>query len=215
MLPLGHKPLIERHIEHLKKFGISDFYINLHYLPEVIKNHLGNGEKWAVRIHYSYEPVILGTSGALVNFAPDLDEAFIVLYGDVFTTINVDNFLKFHKMKNSQATLLVHKTDHPEDSDLIAFDKEKKIYQFHISPHKEKVINTNLSSAAIYILEPEVLEFLPEKIPSDFVEDMFPILLEKGLKLYGYLSAEYSKDIGTPKRYEKVQKYFRRLNEQR
>ncbi len=212
MLPLDNKPLIERHIEHLKRFGILDFYINLHYFPELIKNHLGKGEKWGVRIHYSYEPVLLGTSGALVNFARDLDETFVVLYGDVFTTINFDFFLKFHKTKNSQATLLVHETDHPSDSDLVAINKDKKIYKFYASPHKEKIINTNLSSAAIYILEPDVLNFIPEKIPSDFVEDMFPKLLEKGFKMYGYLSAEYTKDMGTSKRYEKVQKDFKRLN---
>ncbi len=212
MLPLGNKPLIERQIEHLKKFGILDFYINIHYLPELIKNHLGSGKKWGVRIHYSYEPVLLGTSGSLNNFVKDLDETFIVLYGDVFTIINLDNFVKFHKIKKSQATLLVHETDHPEDSDLVALDKKKKILKFYISPHKEKVINADLSSAAIYIFEPDVLNFIPEKIPSDFVRDMFPSLLKKGFKMYGYLSSEYTKDMGTPKRYEKVQKDFERLN---
>lgn len=211
MLPLGSEPLIERHIKHLKKFGVLDFYINLHYLPEVIKKHLGNGEKWGVRIHYSYEPALLGTSGALTNFASDLDETFVVLYGDVFTTVDFDDFLKFHKKKNSQVTLLIHETDHPEDSDLIALDKGKKIYKFYISPHKEKVTNTDLSNAAIYILEPDVLKFIPHKIPSDFVEDMFPMLLEKGFKMYGYKSSEYSKDIGTSKRYEKVKKDFKSL----
>lgn len=212
MLPLKDKPLIERHIEHLKKFGVVDFYINLHYLPELIKKHLGNGEKWGVRIHYSFEPVILGTSGALKNFLQELNETFIVLYGDIFTTLDIQKFYQFHRQKNSQATLLVHRTDHPEDSDLIAINDEGRIHKFYISPHNEPIKDINLSSAAIYILEPDVLKFTPEKIPSDFVEDMFPKLLEKGLRMYGYLSNEYSKDMGTPKRYEKVKKDFERLN---
>lgn len=212
MLPLKDKPLIDRHIEHFKKFGVVDFYINLHYLPELIKKHLGNGEKWGVRIHYSFEPVILGTSGALKNFLQELNETFIVLYGDIFTTLDIQKFYQFHRQKNSQATLLVHQTDHPEDSDLVAINNKGRIHKFYISPHHKITKDINLSSAAMYILEPDVLKFIPEKIPSDFVEDMFPKLLEKGFRMYGYLSNEYSKDMGTPKRYEKVKKDFERSN---
>jgi len=211
MLPIGDKPLLEHQINHLKKFGFGEIYINLHYFPGVIKNYFGNGKKFGVKITYSYEPKILGTSGALTNFKKYLEGTFIVLYGDIFTTLNFRKFLEFHQKKKSQATLLVHETDHPEDSDLVAIDQDNRIYKFYISPHKKPVTDTNLSSAGIYFLEPETLRFLSKKTPSDFVEDFFPILLKKNLKMYGYYSSEYSKDIGTLERYQKVKKNIKGL----
>ncbi|MDO8638398.1 MAG: nucleotidyltransferase family protein [Candidatus Daviesbacteria bacterium] len=210
MLPMAGKPLIQDQIEHLKRFGILDFYINLHFLPEKISNFLGDGSKFGVNITYSFENKILGTSGALNNFKYYLDQSFIVLYGDIFTRIDFNKFLKFHKNKKSRASLLIHKTDHPEDSDLIKINDKNQIKDIYTSPHTESVSHTNYSSAAIYILEPNVLQYLPDKF-SDFMEDFFPILLKKGINLYGYLSNEYSKDIGTPERYKIVQKEIEKL----
>ncbi|MBI2596894.1 nucleotidyltransferase family protein [Candidatus Daviesbacteria bacterium] len=203
MLPVTGKPLIQDQIEHLKRFGIKDFYINLHFLPEKIKDFLGNGSKLGVKITYSFEDKILGTSGAINSFKDYLDETFIVLYGDIFTRINFNKFLLFHKNKKSQASLLIHETDHPEDSDLVIINNSNRILNIYTYPHQKPNINNKLSSAAIYILEPSVLRYLPDRF-SDFMEDFFPLLLEKGGGLYGYLSNEYSKDIGTPERYEKA-----------
>lgn len=207
MLPIGGKPLLEQTINHLKKFGFDEVFVNLHYFPDVIKNYFADGKKFGVKIIYSYEPKILGTAGALINFKKYLDKTFAVIYGDVFTTLNFKKFLEFHKEKKSQTTLLVHETDHPEDSDLVAIDKQGRILKFYLKPHKKLPTDTNLSSAAIYLLEPAILKFLPKKIPADFLEDFFPFLLRKKFKLFGYLSHEYTKDIGTPERYRKVLEY--------
>lgn len=211
MLPVSGKPLLVHHITHLKKFGFDELFINLHYLPEKIKEFLGDGRKFGVEITYSFEPEILGTAGAFKNFKKYLDTTFVVLYGDIFTTLNFEKFLKFHKQKDSQATLLVHKTSHTHDSDLVEMDGDNRIIKFYTSPHKSPVTTINLSSAAIYILEPETLEFIPDKIPADFVEDMFPTLLDKGFRIYGYNSNEYSRDIGTPERYKQVKNDVKKL----
>jgi len=206
ILPIAGKPLLEHHINHLKKYGFDEFYINLHYFPEVIKNYFGDGQNFGVKIFYSYEPELLGTAGALVNFRKYLTETFIVVYGDIFTILNFEKMLKFHKQKKSQGTLLVHETDHPQDSDLVQVDKNRKIVRFFIYPHKKPVFGANLSSAAIYILEPETLKFLPPTPPSDFLKDFFPKLLKTGTKMYGYESDEFTKDVGTPERYKKVKR---------
>lgn len=208
MVPIQGVPILEHHIKHLKKFGVKEFYINLHHLPNVIKDHFGNGENFGVQIEYSFERKLLGTSGALANFKNELNETFIVLYADIFTNLDFGKFLKFHKKNNSQATLLVHETDHPSDSDLVVLDTNSKIKKFHISPHTKPVTDTSLSNAAIYILEPEVLQFLPPISPTDFVKDFFPILLEKRVRMFGYLSSEFSKDIGVPERYRKVIDFY-------
>lgn len=205
MLPVGGKPLIQDQIEYLKKFGIKDFYINLHFLPEKIKNFLGDGSRFGVKITYSLEGKLLGTSGALNNFKNYLNETFIVLYGDIFTRVDFDKFLQFHRSKNSQVSLLIHKTDHPEDSDLVGIDDKNLIKKIYTSPRTQPISHTDFSSTAIYILKPDVLKFLPKEI-SDFMEDFFPLLLQKGIKITGYFSNDYSKDMGTPTRYATVQK---------
>lgn len=204
MLPIGGKPVLEYHIERLKGFGVNDFYINLHHRPDIIKDYFGNGKKYGVRITYSFEPVLLGTSGALNKLKKYLNETFFVIYGDVFTKLNFKNFLDFHRGKKSDATLVVHRTDHPKDSDLVVINEDNRIYKFYTSPHQKSVTDTDLASAAIYTLEPHVLKFIPDKVPSDFIEDMCPIFLTNGVKMYGYLSNEYSKDIGMPERYRQV-----------
>lgn len=211
MLQVGGKPLIQDQIEYLKKYGIKDFYINLHFLPEKIKNFLGDGSKLGVNITYSLESKLLGTSGALNNFKNYLNEIFIVLYGDIFTRVDFDKFLQFHNSKNSQVSLLIHKTDHPEDSDLVEIDDKNQIKNIYTSPRIQSINHTNFSSAAIYILKPDVLKFLPKEI-SDFMEDFFPLLLQKGIKIAGYFSNDYSKDIGTPIRYADVQKDVDKLH---
>ncbi len=212
MLSIGGKPILEQNINYLKKFGFDNIYINLHHLPEKIKNYFKNGKKFRVNISYFEEPVILGTAGALSSMKKDLKERFVVLYGDIFTKLDFTKFLNFHSRKKSQVTLLVHDSDHPLDSDLIALDDEQRVVKFYISPHPKPVTDTKLSSAAIYILEPETLKYIPKKIPADFMEDMFPDLLQKGFKMYGYKSDDYSKDMGTPERYEQVKKDIIALN---
>ncbi len=206
MLPIGGKPILEHHIENLKKFGVNDFYINLHHYPDIIRESFGNGKKYGVRITYSYEQILLGTAGALRKMEKNLNETFFVIYGDIFTKINFQKFLDFHRKKKSQATLVIHRTNHPEDSDLVVMNKDNKICKFYPSPHPFSVANIALSNAGIYILEPQVLKFIPDKIPSDFIEDICPILLAKGVKMYGYSSSEYAKDMGTPERYRQVQR---------
>ncbi len=205
MLLFNEKPLIQDQIEHVKKFGVKDFFINLHFWASKIKDFLGDGHNFGVNITYSFEKELLETSGALTNFKNCLDQTFIVLYGDIFTRVDFNKFLKFHKDKNSQATLLVHTTNHPQDSDLVKIDRDARIVKIFISPHAKRITDTNFSSAAIYILEPEILQFLPKGF-SDFLEDFFPTLLSIGIRMYGYETNEYSKDIGTPERYEQVKK---------
>lgn len=202
LLPLKENPIIQDQVEHLKKFGIKNFYINLHFLPNKIVDFLGDGSKFGVNISYSFENELQGTSGALNNFKDYLDKTFIVLYGDIFTRLDFNKFIYFHKDKKSHASLLIHETDHPEDSDLVEINDDNQIVNIYNSPH-QSTPPTTLSNAAIYILEPFVFQYL-QKGYSDFMEGFFSKLLNQGLKMYGYVTKEYSKDIGTPKRYKQV-----------
>lgn len=211
MLSILGKPILEHQINWLKNFGFREFLINLHFLPQKIQDYFGDGEKFGIRINYSYEEELLGTAGAIFNFKPYLKETFLIVYGDVINRLDFKKLIDFHKKKKGVATLVIRETDHPKDSDLIKVDKNLKIIKFYSKPHKN-LPKTKFGNTGISILEPEILKYIPKRFtpPLDLAQGIFPKLLKKGLILYGYPSSEYIKDIGTPERYQMVWEDFRK-----
>ncbi len=202
MLPVGGQPLLGRHIKHLKKYGINEIFINLHYLPDSITDYLGTGEKFNVKITYSNEKELLGTGGALNSFKKTLKKTFFLLFGDILTQLDIDKLLKFHKEKNADITAVVAETDHPLDSDLVSFSPDFKIGKIYFKPHKNKP-ETGYGLAAVYMIEAEALGSLPEGT-FEFEKGFLQKLVEEGKSVYAYMTNELVKDIGTPERYAKV-----------
>ncbi|MBS3075840.1 nucleotidyltransferase family protein [Candidatus Pacearchaeota archaeon] len=206
LLEILGKPMLVWNIELLKKYNIKDIAINTSHLAEKIKEYLGSGEKFNINIRYSYEEELLRTSGALNNFKDFFNETFIVIYGDIISKINLSRLIDFHKRNNSKATLVVHKTDHPEDSDIVQIDKNNRIINLFHKPG-----NTNfgdLGSASLYVVEPDIFNYIPDG-KSDFIKDIFTKMIENNEKLYGYMTEEFIKDAGTPKRIREVENYLK------
>ncbi|GEM_PF-693034 len=207
MLELKGKPLLLHNIEKLKEYGVKEFYLNLHYLPETIINYFGDGSKFGVKISYNLEPELLGTSGALNAFKECLNEDFFVIYGDVIGKINFENWVKFHKEKNADVTLIIHPSNHPEDSDIVEIqESNSKIINLIKKPGNKNF--GILGNAAWYIVSPKIFEFIP-KGNSDFIKDVFPEMLKAGLNLYGYNTLEFLSDVGTPERFKKAEEKFK------
>lgn len=204
LLEILGKPMIVWNIELLKRYGVKDIAINTHYMAEKIKGYLGNGESFGVRLNYSYEPELLGTSGALNNFRDFFNERFFVLYGDVISQMNLEKLVKFHEEKGGCATLVVHKTDHPEDSDIVTLGGDERVIGLAHKPGNSYY--GNLGNAALYVAEPQILNYVPEG-RSDFAKDIFKEMMKAGEKLYGYRTNEFIKDAGTPERIKKVEAY--------
>lgn len=202
MVPIQGKPLLQWHIEHLKKFGINEIFINLHYLPNSITDYFKNGEDFGVKITYSYEKNLLGTGGALTQFKKKLNGTFFLLFGDVFTDINVAKLYDFHQTKKAQVTVVVTKTDHPVDSDLASFFPDMHLKKFHFKPHK-RLPETSFGLSGIYMIESSVLSMLPDQ-PSGLEKDFLSKLDKTGEPIFFYETQEFVKDIGTPERYEFV-----------
>jgi len=207
MLPLLGKPLLEHTISLLKKYGVNEICLNLHYFPDVIRDFFGDGSKFGVKLHYNYEPELLGTSGALLAFNKILTEDFFVIYGDVVGKINLENLVEFHKNKNSDCTLVIHPSSHPEDSDIVQVDETGKIINLIKKPgNRDYGI---LGNAAWYLLSPKVFDYIPGG-NSDFIKDVFPKMLKSGLQLYGYETSELLGDVGTPERFKRMEAHFSR-----
>ncbi len=204
MIPINGKPVVEYQVELAKRYGFVDFIFIIGHLGEQIEKYFGDGSDWNCNIKYFKETQALGTAGALVYLTDDLKEDFFVFYGDTVMDIDLERMLKSHYENKSDATLLIHPNDHPYDSDIVEVDESGKVNKIYNKPHPSGFISRNLVNAALFIFSPKVLDYIEKGVKSHIEKDILPLCLNAELKLYGYISPEYIKDMGTPERYQKV-----------
>jgi D,D-heptose 1,7-bisphosphate phosphatase len=200
------KPVLEHQILLCKKFHKKNIALLVHYEYEKIKEYFGDGSNWGVKLTYIIEKTPRGTAGALYDSLPYLCDEFIVLYGDTFLNVNISSFFNFHKIKKSNASILIHPNDHPFDSDLVEINEDNEVLQIHSYPHPEGVWYRNLVNAALYIFNKSfIYNYLPKYGKSDLAKNVFPAIIQEKEKIFAYLSQEYIKDMGTPERLDKVE----------
>lgn len=204
MMPILGKPLLQYQVELLKEHGITKIWMIVGHLHEQIVTHFGNGQQFGVDIQYFIEDRPLGTTGGIKALEAELQETFIVLYGDVLMEMDLSRLVQFHQEKKADATLVVHPNDHPYDSDLLDVNEQDQVVAFYAKPHPEGLVYRNLVNAACYVFEPCILKDLEVGVKADFGKDIFPDLYQKR-KVFAYNTPEYLKDMGTPDRLSKVE----------
>lgn len=205
MVSIGDKPLLHHQVDLLKRHGIEDITILVNYLKDPIISYFEDGRHLGVRITYYEEPEPLGTTGGIKAIENQLTDDFLVLYGDVMINMDLSRFIHYHHEKKSQCTLVLHPNDHPYDSDLVETNAEGRVIAFHAKPHDSSTWYHNLVNAGAYLLSPEMLKFIEKGKKADFGRNIFPRTFNQ-ISMYGYLTSEYLKDMGTPDRLERVQK---------
>ena len=208
MVSIGNKPLLLHQINLCKHYGITDIILITGYLSFIIENYFGDGSSFAVKISYLVEQSPLGTAGGLKEIEHQLDDDFLLFYGDVMVNMNLTQFIDFHKKGKADATLALHPNDHPYDSDLVEIDHNGRVIQFFSRPHDKNKYYSNLVNAGLYILSPKIFKHIKKGIKSDFGNDILPNVIKK-LIILGYNTAEYLKDMGTPRRLETVKRDFK------
>jgi len=206
MVPVLGKPLLQHLIEQCVEYDITDIKLLISYKKEIIEDYFGDGDQYGATIQYIAEDTPRGTAGALIDVLPGLNEQFLVAYGDTFFDIDLGAFWKFHQDQMGDASIFLHPNDHPHDSDLVEVGSDLQVQKIHPYPHDSKWCQ-NLVNAAIYMFNKNALQgidFVSDK--PDIAKELFPLMLESKKKLYGYISTEYIKDMGTPKRLSKVEK---------
>lgn len=204
MIPVCGKPIIEHEVELCKRYGFTDFLFIIGYMGDQISSYFCNGEKWGVNIEYYQESQPLGTAGALGYLKDKLTEDFFVLYGDTIVDFDMKAMLAYHKEKQADATLFLHPNDHPYDSDIVDLDTDGKVRRFYNKPHEEGFVSRNIVNAALFIFSPKILSQIEVGVKSHIEKNVLPKCLKQGMNLYGYVSFEYIKDMGTPERYYAV-----------
>lgn len=204
MIPIAGKPVLEYEVELAKRYGFTEFLFIIGYLGDQIENYFGDGSQWGVHIDYFKEEKPLGTAGALGLLKEQLTDDFFVFYGDTVTDFDMQAMLTFHKSKQADATLFVHPNDHPYDSDIVEMDSEGRVKGFCHKPHPKGFVSHNVVNAALFIFSPKVLGQIELGVKSHIEKHVLPACIDAGMRLYGYVSYEYIKDMGTPDRYYSV-----------
>ncbi|MEQ1876967.1 MAG: HAD-IIIA family hydrolase [Bdellovibrionia bacterium] len=205
MVPLNGRPLLEYTVETLVEQGISDLVFFTGFESAQIEKHFGDGAKFGAKIRYVVENAPLGSAGSLLQNLDILGPEFFVVYGDTVFNVNFSRLAKFHRGKKAGLSLFLHPNDHPYDSDLVEIDNGNRITAFHKTPHDSSRYYRNLVNAALYAVNRDALKEHGFVGACDFARDIFPKLLAKGVPLFGYVSREYIKDMGTPDRFERVE----------
>jgi mannose-1-phosphate guanylyltransferase/phosphomannomutase len=182
MLALGERPLLEYLLCHLARHAFREIAVNLHFMPEVIRDYFGDGSRCGVRLSYSYEPELLGTAGGVKNVAGFLaDEgAFLVQYGDVVTSQDFTAMLRFHQERRALATLLVH--CRRASNSAVSMDADGRIVGFLERPNEAQraAVRSTWAFSGVTICDPDLLGEIPPQTSCDLPRDIFTRLTPTG-----------------------------------
>ncbi len=199
MLPIKGKPILEHQINLLRKYGINNITLCGHYLFQKIIDYFGDGSKFGIEITYIDEPEPLGTGGALKNAENKIkSKNFILMNGDIATNVRLSKLIQFHLEKHALATLVLRVSDHPCDSDVIEIDENCMVSNFVGKGQEE----TRTANTGIFAINKKFLEFIPKGV-SNLEKDVISKMI--GQPVFGFISDDYFKDIGTIERFNKAQ----------
>lgn len=205
LVPIAGRPLLDYQLTHLAAHGFDEVFMNLYHFPEKIQAFTGDGSKWGIRAHFVVESTPLGTAGALALFEDKFVESFLVLYSDVINEINLTDVFDTHRLHQPMATVVVRRTDHPEDSDLVCLDRHEHITSIFLKPHPQLPKEPFYGNVGCYVFDPEILHHIPEKTPADIFQGMFPkLVLTHALR--AFVSDAFIQDVGTIQRLKKAEK---------
>ena len=200
MLPVVNRPMMEHVLRLLKKHGFEEIVVTLAVTPQAITNYFGDGSDFGVSIAYATEETPMGTAGSVLNARDELDERFLVISGDVLTSTDLSKVVAFHEEKGALVTIGLKAMDNPLEFGIVITRDDGSIERFLEKPSWGEVFSDTVNTG-IYVLEPEIFDFIEEGGEVDWAGDVFPVLLDDGKPLYGYEMEGYWQDVGTLEAY--------------
>ena len=201
LLPVANVPMIERVVAHLAAHDVEHVVLSMGYRPDAFHTAYPDGHCAGVSITYAVEPEPMGTAGGIgfaARFA-EIDDTFIVVNGDVLTDLDIGALVAFHRARGGQATISLTPVDDPSAFGVVPTFEDGRVEAFVEKPPKDEA-PTNLINAGTYVLEPSVIEAIPEGRAVSIERETFPSLVGEGA-LYAMASEGYWVDAGTPPTY--------------
>jgi mannose-1-phosphate guanylyltransferase / phosphomannomutase len=195
MVPIVGKPCMEHILELLRDHGFHEIVVTVAFLPQSIRSYFGDGSSLGVEIEYSVEETPLGTAGSVRLASGRLDDTTLIISGDALCDIDVTQLVEFHRERNAAVTIGLKSVENPLEFGIVVTDEDGRVERFLEKPGWGQVFSDTINTG-IYVLEPEVLKHVPRNRPYDFSKELFPLLLEMGRPIYGYVCDGYWQDIG-------------------
>src|ERR1035437_1764269 len=191
MVPVLDRPGMEHILDLLARHGMDEVIANLHYFPESIREHFGD------RLEYRVEEELLGTAGgggACGAFFGD--DAFLVISGGALTGIDLGALIARHRSAGGIATLAVKQVPDTREYGVVLHDSDGRITGFQEKPEPEEALS-NLGNCGIYVFDPAIFDYFPERPFVDWAKDVFPVLLENDVPFHIHEVDEYWNDVGS------------------
>lgn len=200
MLPMANIPMMEHVVNLLREHGFEEIVVTVAFMANAIRTYFGDGSEFGVRMVYATESTPLGTAGSVRNARDELTERFLVISGDVLTDIDLTKLVEFHAERGAMATLALKAVDNPLEFGIVITGEDGSIDRFLEKPTWGQVFSDTINTG-IYVLEPEIFDYIPEGRPVDFSGESFPAALADGRGLFGYVADGYWEDVGTLEAY--------------
>ena len=199
LLPILGRPVLDYTLRWLAVSGVVDVWINLHYQGQRIREHVGGGERFGLRVLYSEEDPVLGTAGALDRLRHEWTDTFLVVYGDNLVRFTLARMLARHRERASAATIALFDPRHQPNTGIaggrVLLGPDGGVRRFAEGPGTDV---EGLVSTGVYALEPAVARFIPAGAFCDFGRDVFPRLLAEGVAVGGHLIDGYCLGLDAP-----------------
>lgn len=204
MLPVVNRPMMENTMMTLRDLGITEFIVLLYFKPEVIQDYFGDGSKFGINITYVIPDNDYGTAGAVKLAQKHIgDDNFIIISGDLVTDFDFKKIFDYHKQKESKLTITLTSVENPLEFGVVIANEEGKIEKFLEKPSWGEVFSDTINTG-IYIIEPEILDYIPKGDNFDFAKDLFPLLMKEGVELIAGNAKGYWRDVGNPDSYREA-----------
>ena len=197
MLKVGNKPILQTIVEKFAEYGYTNIVMCVNYKSHIIQEYFGDGSKFGVSIEYVLEEQRMGTAGALSLLKDKPKEPFFVMNGDLLTNVNFEHLHDYHMSNNSMATMCVREYDFQVPYGVVNIDGSR------ILSIEEKPTHKFFVSAGIYMLSPEVLDYIPQNQFYD-MPTLFEKIINSKKNAISFPLREYWLDIGRMEEYKKA-----------
>jgi mannose-1-phosphate guanylyltransferase len=197
MVPVANRPIMEHILALLRRHDLGEVVANLHWFPDAIRGHFGDGSRLGIELTYSYEEELLGTAGGVRNVREFFgDGPFCVMAADALTDIDLAELGRAHRERGWIATLATKRVPNVSEYGVVVTGADGRVQGFQEKPQASEALS-DLANCMIYVLEPEVFEYFPDQQEVDFALDVFPALLEHDVPFGVHVTDAYWNDVGS------------------
>jgi mannose-1-phosphate guanylyltransferase len=201
LVPVANRPIMEHILALLRRQGLREVIANLHWFPDTIRERFGDGSRQGIELTYSYEEDLLGTAGGVRNVSDFFGgEPFLVMAADALTDIDLAGLSAAHDANGGMATLAVKRVANVSEFGVVIAGSDGRIQGFQEKPDPAEALS-DLASCMIYVLDPEIFDYFPDRPVVDFALDVFPALLENDVPFHVHEIDAYWNDVGTLREY--------------